>query len=467
MSATDMADWDATETAAAIRSGAVSAIEVVDAAIARAEALDPKLNFLVTDDFERARQRARGPLGDGAFAGVPFLIKDLDDFAGLPTRFGTRATAGVGAATRQAPLIDGMLTTGLNPIGKSATPEHGFLPTTEPLAFGPTRNPWDAARSAGGSSGGAASATAAHVVPFAHASDGGGSIRIPASCCGLFGLKTSRDRTLATDPGHFPMPLSVQLCVSRSVRDTAALLAAVEAKDSGLPSVGRIGGPSMRRLRIGLMLDSVSGQAPDPEVATAIEGMAALLGELGHQVEPTAWPAAIVGMSDAFLLTWSQGAANLLAEDGRRLDHPAAGIDKAEPFSLAMAAIIAGAPEGAVDQAVAYLNSLRAVYDAWLAQFDMILSPVLSLPPPEIGWLAPDLPVETMAERLTRYVGYTTPYNVVGAPAMSIPGAWSTAGLPIGAQFGGAVGGEAALLGLAFELEEVRPWAGRHPPIRV
>lgn len=465
MSATDMADWDATETAAAIRSGTVSAIEVVDAAIARAEALNPKLNFLVTDDFERARQRARDPLGDGAFAGVPFLIKDLDDFVGLPTRLGTRATAGVAAATRQAPLTDAMLATGLNPIGKSATPEHGFLPTTEPLAFGPTRNPWDSTRSAGGSSGGAASATAAHVVPFAHASDGGGSIRIPASCCGLFGLKTSRGRTLATDPGHFPMPLSVQLCVSRSVRDSATLLAAVEAKDSGLPPVGLISGPSPRRLRIGLVLDSVSGQSPDPEVATAIEGMAALLGELGHQVEPTTWPAAIVGMSDAFLLTWSQGAANLLAEDGRRLGH-APGIEDVEPFSLAMAAIIAGAPEGAVDQAVAYLTSLRGVYDAWLMQFDMILSPVLSLPPPEIGWLAPDLPVEPMAERLTRYVGYTTPYNVVGAPAMSVPGAWSAAGLPIGAQFGAPVGGEAALLALAFELEEARPWAGRRPPIR-
>jgi len=463
MITTDMADWDATATAAAIRSGAVSQIEVVDAAIARAEALDPKLNFLVTDDFERARQRARGPLGDGAFAGVPFLIKDLDDLVGLPTRLGTRATAGV-AATRQAPLIDGMLATGLNPIGKSATPEHGFLPTTEPLAFGPTRNPWDSIRSAGGSSGGAASATAAHVVPFAHASDGGGSIRIPASCCGLFGLKTSRDRTLATDPGHFPMPLSVQLCVSRSVRDSATLLAAVEAKDSGLPPVGQIGGPSTRRRRIGLVLDSISGQSPDPEVATAIEGTAALLGDLGHHVEPTAWPAPIVGMSDAFLLTWSQGAANLLAEDGRRLGHPP-GIEDVEPFSLAMAAIIAGAPEGAVDQAVAYLTLLRGVYDAWLTQFDMILSPVLSLPPPEIGWLAPDLPVETMAERLTRYVGYTTPYNVVGAPAMSVPGAWSAAGLPIGAQFGAAVGGEAALLELAFELEEARPWTGRRPPI--
>ncbi|MGN6820223.1 MAG: amidase [Sphingomonas sp.] len=465
MSATDIADWDATETAAAIRSGAVSALEMVDAAIARSEALNPTLNFLVADDYDRARERARGPLGEGPFAGVPYLIKDLDDFVGLPTRLGTRATAGVPAADRQSALIAGMLATGLNPIGKSSTPEHGFLPTTEPLAFGPTRNPWDPSRSAGGSSGGAAAATAAHVVPFAHASDGGGSIRIPASCCGLFGLKTSRDRTLATDPGHFPMPLSVQLCVSRSVRDSAALLAAVEARDSGLPPVGLVTGPSSRRLRIGMVLDSVSGQAPDPEVARAIEDMAALLAGLGHQVEPTAWPAAIVGMNDAFLLTWSKGAANLLVEDGARLGHPP-GLDEVEPFSLAMASIIAGAPDGAVDQAVAYLQSLRAVHDAWMAEYDMILSPVLSLPPPEIGWLAPDLPVEPMAERLTRYVGYTTPYNVVGAPAMSVPGAWSAAGLPIGAQFGASVGNEAALLALAYEIEEARPWAGRQPVVR-
>ena len=462
MSESDFAGWDATETAAALRSGAVSALEVVDAAIARSESLNPKLNFLVTDDYDRARDRARAPLGDGPFAGVPFLIKDLDDLTGLPTRLGTRSTGGISAAQRHAPLIDGMLATGLNPIGKSATPEHGFLPTTEPLAFGPTRNPWDPTRSAGGSSGGAAAATAAHVVPFAHASDGGGSIRIPASCCGLFGLKTSRNRTLATDPGHFPMPLSVQLCVSRSVRDSAALLAAVEAKDSGLPPVGLISAPSSRRLRVGLVLDSVSGQSPDPEVAGAIQDTAALLEQLGHRVAPTAWPAPLVGMADAFLLVWSKGAANLLAETGARLGRPP-GLDEVEPFSLAMAAIVAGAPEGAVEQAVAYLGSLRPVYDAWLAEFDVILSPVLSLPPPTIGWLAPDLPVDTMAERLTRYVGYTTPYNVVGAPAMSVPGTWSASGLPIGAQFGAAVGDEALLLGLAYELEAARPWAMRRP----
>ena len=179
-------------------------------------------------------------------------------------------------------------------------------------------------------------------------------------------------------------------------------------------------------------------------------------------MKSTAWPAPLVGMSDAFLLTWSKGAANLLAETGAHLGR-SPGLDEVEPFSLAMATIVAGAPDGAVEQAVAYLHSLRPVYDAWLAEFDMILSPVLSLPPPEIGWLAPDLPADTMAERLTRYVGYTTPYNVVGAPAMSVPGAWSSAGLPIGAQFGAAVGGEALLLGLAYELEETRPWAARRP----
>jgi len=463
MRANDMADWDATETAAAIRSGEVSALEAVDAAIARAEALDPQLNFLVAEDFDRARERARRPLGDGPFAGVPFLIKDLDDFAGLPTRSGTRATAGAAAATRQSALIDGFVAAGLNPIGKSSTPEHGFLPTTEPLAFGPTRNPWNPAHSAGGSSGGAAAATASHVVPFAHASDGGGSIRIPASCCGLFGLKPSRGRTLATDPGAFPLPLSVQLCVSHSVRDSAALLAAVEAGDSGLPRVGLIEGPSRKRLRIGMLLDTATG-APDPEVASAITDMAKLLESLGHHVSPTAWPGPLAAMSDAFLLVWSKGAANLMTEAAGRLGR-APGPEDVEPFSLAMAGIVAGAPDGAVDRAVAFLQSLRAPYDAWLQQFDIILSPVLALPPPELGWLAPDLPVETMAERLTRYVGYTTVYNVVGAPAMSVPGAFSADGLPIGAQFGAGVGNEAALLALAYEIEAARPWTGRRPQI--
>ena len=464
MALDESAHWDATETAAAIRSGAVSALEMADAAIARAEALNPRLNFLVTDDFDRARERAKGPLGDGPLAGVPFLIKDLDDQIGLPTRSGSRSTAAMPPATRQTALVDGLFAAGLNPIGKSATPEHGFLPTTEPLAFGPTRNPWDPTRSAGGSSGGAGAATAAHVVPFAHASDGGGSIRIPASCCGLFGLKTSRGRTLATDPGHFPLPLSVQLCVSRSVRDSAGLLAAVEGTGAGLPPVGLVAGPASKRLRIGLVLGSVSGGAPDPEVAAAIEGMAALLAGLGHHVEPTAWPAAIAGMADPFLLVWSKGAANILAEAATRLGH-APGLDEVEPFSLAMATIVAGAPAGAVDQAVAYLTSLRGTYDAWLAQYDMILSPVLSSPPVPLGWLAPDLPVETMAERLPAYVGYTTPANVVGAPAMSVPGAWSASGLPIGAQFQAAVGAEAALLALAYEIEAARPWAGRRPGI--
>jgi amidase len=220
--------------------------------------------------------------------------------------------------------------------------------------------------------------------------------------------------------------------------------------------------PPTKRLRIGMVLDSVSGQSPDPEVAAAIEGMATLLGDLGHRVEATTWPEPFAGMASAFLLTWSKGAANMLAETGERLGH-AAGVGDVEPFSLAMAAIVEGAPAGAVDHAVAYLTSIRGAYDAWFGQYDVILSPVLSLPPPEIGWLAADLPVDILAERLTRYVGYTTPHNVVGSPAMSVPGAWSDTGLPIGAQFGAPVGGEAALLGLAYELEAARPWNGRRP----
>jgi amidase len=192
--ADDLAWMDATETAARIRSGELSAAEVVEAAIARAEALQPQLQFLVTDDFARARAKAAGPLGAGPCAGVPFLIKDLDDYAGLPTRYGSRVHADAASAVDHAPLMDAYDAAGLIVLGKSTSPEQGYLPTTEPTGAPPTRNPWDLTRSAGGSSGGAAAAVAAGVVPVAHATDGGGSIRIPASCCGLFGLKPSVGR---------------------------------------------------------------------------------------------------------------------------------------------------------------------------------------------------------------------------------------------------------------------------------
>lgn len=212
----ELATLDATATAAAIRAGKVSMLEVVDAAISRSEAMQPKLNFLVTDDYQRARDRAKAGKLTGPFAGVPFLIKDLHEYVGLPTRHGSRLHLKDGPATAQQPFSDALDRAGLNVIGSSASPEYGFMPTTEPLAFGPTRNPWNPDHSSGGSSGGAAVATASLVVPFAHASDGGGSIRMPATNCHVFGLKPSRGRTVSSGEYDTAIRIGAMHCNSRS-----------------------------------------------------------------------------------------------------------------------------------------------------------------------------------------------------------------------------------------------------------
>ncbi|HTI30863.1 MAG TPA: amidase family protein [Sphingomonas sp.] len=457
----NLADRDALGTAAAVKSGEITALEAVDAAIARAEALDPKLGFMVTPDYERARDLAKRAGSDAPLAGVPFLIKDLDDYRGLPTRMGSRHTAGFGVADQQTRFVDALLAAGLIPIGKSSTPEHGFLPTTEPTGFAPTRNPWDTSRSSGGSSGGAASATAAHVVPFAHASDGGGSIRIPASCCGLFGLKPSRGRTAATTPGPFSIDLSVQLCVSRSVRDSAALLAAVEG--DGLPKVGNVTAPHTRRLRIGMVLPGVGGRDPDPSVAAKIEGMAEILRGLGHTIVETRWPEAFRAIGEHFLTIWSSGAAKLLGEASAKLGR-AVGPEDYEPFSLAMAAAIKDAPPGALEAATATLSNLGGAHEAWFADQDLVMSPVLGSPPVPLGFVAGTVAIPELSDRLNAYVGWTQPFNVTGAPAMSVPGGLAD-GLPVGVQFGAKYGDERTLLELAYELEEAAPWAQLRPPV--
>ncbi|MFZ5670591.1 MAG: amidase [Pseudomonadota bacterium] len=455
---------DATAVAAMIRSKEISAAEAVEAAVRRAEALQPKLNFIVNSDFDRALDAAKKGGQTGPFAGVPFLVKDLDDDIGLPTRYGSAVARLFPPAARQDAWVDALDRAGFISIGKSATPEFGFLPTTEPLAYGPTRNPWNTNHSTGGSSGGAACAVAAGVVPLAHASDGGGSIRIPAANCGLFGLKPSRGR-LAGNVGMEVSDLSVDHCDAHSVRDSAALFAACERSDAGAPfrPVGLVTKPLRKRLKVGLLVKSAAGLDPDPEVRAAIDGTVALLDDLGHRVEETRWP---VGedFTQNFLLLWAAGAAEALAGTAK-----AAGVkvDAAsfEPFSLGMAELVAKAPEGAVQKAIAALKSAQASYDRWFADVDVIVSPVLRTPPARLGFVSGDVPFDTLVERLTSYVGYTPLHNVAGAPAMSVPLHWTAGGLPVGVQFAARAGDDALLLALAYQLEAARPWAGRKPPV--
>lgn len=459
---------DATETAAMIRRGEITAGQAVRSAIDRTLALQPRLNFLVASDFDRALARAATGPGDGPFAGVPFLVKDLDDYRGLPTRSGSFSQLPLPPAQGQGPLIDAFERAGVVVIGKSATPEYGFLPTTEPAAFGPTRNPWDPTRSSGGSSGGAAAAVAAGAVPFAHASDGGGSIRIPASCCGLFGLKPSRGRMVGTREQTKISDLSVDHVLTRSVRDSAAMFALTEDAGEGAqhPPVGLVTAPLRRRLRVGLVMEGMAGKAPSPEVRAATEASARLLESLGHTVVPTRWPTGPEFTQD-FLLLWASGAAQLAGAIGK-----AAGRQPdttlLEPFSLGMAEMFAKAPPGALGQAMERLHAAAMAYDPWFVGngLDVVMSPVLSAPPPPLGWVGPGVPFDTLVERLTEYVGYTTYHNVTGAPAMSVPLNWTGAGLPVGTQFAARVGHEALLFQLAYQLEAAQPWASRLPPVR-
>ncbi|MDR7116061.1 amidase [Caulobacter sp. BE254] len=462
---------DAMQIADRIRTRAVSAVEVVEKAVRDAEALDGALGVLVTADFDRAIDKARRlDQGQGdrdaPFAGVPFLVKDLNDYAGLPTRSGSRSMLGLPPAAAQDGYCDAFDRAGLVVIGKSATPEYGFLPTTEPVAFPPTRNPWNLAHSSGGSSGGAAAATAAGIVPFAHANDGGGSIRIPASCCGLFGLKPSRHRMPPSRPPLRAVDLAVEHCVSRSVRDSAALFAATEQAAGPLPAVGLVAGPSQRRLRVGLVTETQLGVQPDAEVRAAAEAAAKLMESLGHQVEPARWPTNGPVFALDFLAIWASGAAELVdfvtQTLGRRPDETVL-----EPFTLALAELFGGLPEGGLAQSVARLNADAQAYDRWFDRYDVILSPVLGQPPAPLGWVVPTVSIPDLTERLNAYVGYTTLHNVAGAPAMSVPLHWTADGLPVGVQFAARAGAERTLFELAYELEAAQPWAWRRPGISV
>lgn len=463
------APWtaDATEIAGRLRRKEVSAVEVVEDAIRRAETLQPKVQALVDSDFDRALAKAKAGQLSGPFAGVPFLVKDLDPYKGARTRYGTRATLRARPEAAQTTYIDAFDAAGFVTIGKSTTPEYGFLPTTEPMGFLPTRNPWNTKHSSGGSSGGAGAAVASGIVPIAHASDGGGSIRIPAANCGLFGLKPSRDRMIQNRPSSRGIDLSVSHCLSHSVRDSAALFAATERTDAKAPfkPIGVVTTPLKKKLKIGLVMNTGTGQVPHPEVQTAVNNAAKLLQDLGHKVEPTNWPMDGAQFGQDFTVLWSTGAAELVGSIAKAMGGRKPDSSILEPFTLGMAELVNKLPEGALPAAIERLNATSRAYDAWLTKYDVILSPVLGAPPVELGYVAGWVPFEELQARLLRYVGYTPVQNVAGAPAMSVPLHWTADGLPVGVQFAGRAGGEAQLLGLAYQLEEAAPWAHRKPPV--
>jgi len=458
-----LGDLDATGTAEAVRSGQLSAREAVEAAIRRAETVEPGINAIVTTAYDGARATAaRTP--QGPFAGVPTFIKDLDDVLGLPTHFGSRAF-GQSPAESQAPYMDALQAAGLVFLGKSATPEFGLTATTEPLLGGPTRNPWNTGHSSGGSSGGAAALVAARVVPIAHATDGGGSIRIPASCCGVFGLKPSRGRFLSTGRAAVgPVDILTSNAVSISVRDSARWLAITErtGTDRIWEPVGMVSNPGDRRFRIALDLETLRGTQLDGEVRAAIEDTAARCESLGHSVEVAPLPLVKPAFYDAFVLYWASAAAGVVQGLAQQMGRPPT-EEELEPLTLGLASHFQR-NRSRFDAAIATLQAAEATCARFFERYDLLLTPVTAQPPPPIGYLSPSLPFETHMERLLAYVAFTPVQNAAGTPAMSVPLHWSGAGLPIGSHFVARSGDERSLLELAYQLEDAFPWAGRRPP---
>jgi len=472
----ELARLDATAQANLVRTGEASPAELVEAAIARIEAANPALNAVIHTLFEQGLEAARGELPDGPFRGVPFLLKDLGAaFAGQPLHMGTRYLK---ERDFRAPvdtfLAQRFRAAGLVTIGKTNTPELGILPTSEPRAYGPTRNPWDSGRSPGGSSGGSAAAVASGMVPVAHANDGGGSIRIPASNCGLVGLKPSRQR-ISEGPlvGDIMSGLTCELCVSRSVRDTAAMLEAVHGPAPGDPYVAP---PPVRpyteevdadpgALRIALWTETIIEQDADPEVVATANAAAKTLEGLGHAVEqPDMSMFTGLPIVEPFLTRWAAGQAQILDQLSLLGGAPIT-ADDVEPLTWALAEIGRARHSGeylaAVGQHQALSRMLAGVYESG---FDLLLTPTMGEPPPPLGSFD-DSGADPLDAFHRAFIDgcFTAAFNATGQPAISLPLHWSDAGLPIGVQLVAPLGREDVLLRVAAQLEQAVPWADRIP----
>ncbi len=436
----------------ALGAGSIHPDELRAAALARARAANEHLNAVVCWADHDAPRPA---VGNGPFAGIPSVLKDNEDLVGLPTRIGSRATPAAPALRTSAFAAD-FVGSGFDVIAKTTLPEFGLTASTESLANGATRNPWDLRRSVGGSSGGSAALVAAGVVPLAHANDGGGSIRIPAAACGLVGLKTSRGRFAAPDHSrNMPIKISTEGAVTRTVRDSALFLAEMEKTQDLLPPVGLVEGPGHRRLRIAFYTDGLLTGHTDPDVVAAVRHTADICSNLGHEVQEVPFPFDAQFGHD-FLRYWAL-LAFAISRGGPRLFGADFDASKLEPFTFGLAdyfAPLASRTPGTLLR----LRRFGAAYERAFANIDIMISPTLGTPPPPIGYLAPDLDFTTHMVRLLRFAGFTAIQNVAGAPAISLPMARTAEGVPIGVQAAAAFGGERLLLELAYELESTAPW---------
>jgi amidase/6-aminohexanoate-cyclic-dimer hydrolase len=466
-------EYDALGLAELVRVGEVSATELLDAALDRVDTHNPHVNAVVSRFEGRARAAIAAGLPDGPFTGVPFLLKDLAaDVAGEITTSGSRFFADH-RPTRSSEIVQRYERAGLVIFGKTNTPEMGLNASTEPLLFGPTRNPWHMGHSAGGSSGGAAAAVAAGMVPAAHATDGGGSIRIPASSCGLFGLKPNRGRTPFGPPlGEGWNGLSHGHVITRSVRDSAALLDATAGSRAGEPYAapfyeGTLLGATQRppgRLHIGMMTTGRPGVVVDDDARAAVGYAARLLVELGHHVEEFTLPVDWEAAASVFGVLSGTHVAATIKERARVLGREPTPDDLERVTWVQLAT---ASTRGALDyvEAVRTMHRISHEIGAAFEEIDVLMTPTAGRAPPPLGLLdmnADDLPsFGREAGRVANFLGIM---NITGQPAMSVPLHWTSAGLPMGVHFAARWGGEPLLFSLAAQLELAAPWAARRAP---
>ena len=487
--------YDGLGLAELVKKKEVSAVEICEEAITRIEHVNPALNAVITPMYDQARQAVQATLPDGPFAGVPFLLKDLlGDFAGVPQTMGSRACKNYIPA-RDSELVIRYKHAGLVILGKTNVPEFGLMPYTEPELHGPTRNPWNPDHTPGGSSGGSAAAVASGMVPLASANDGGGSIRIPASCCGLFGLKVTRGRT-PNGPLHGRTwhGAVAEHVISRSVRDSAAILDATHGPDTGAPYV--IPPPQQaymkeiedrpERLRIAYNTQSPIDTPVHPECVRAVEQTVSLLEELGHEVEEARPDVNGQTLAKSFMTLYFGEMAALIDDLELILGRKATPSDM-EPLSWTLGLLGRTYSAGHFVKAMREWELAGRIMGQFHETYDLYLTPTLASPPVKIGELLPK-PIELVllkvinalrlgrlliasgvtdklaAENLSK-VPFTQLANFTGQPAMSVPLHWTPENLPCGVHFMGRFGDEATLLRLAAQLEEAQPWFNKRPPV--
>ena len=452
-----LGEYDGCDLAKLIQSKEVSRKEIIESTINRMEKLDSHLNGLVFDNFQLALESSEIVNG-GFFDGVPTLIKDNMPLATFPTRHGSVAIVEPIIADKNDAYINQFLTLGFNWIGKTRLSEFGLNATTEPPNKKAVLNPWHTDFSSGASSSGSAVMVAAGAVPIAHGNDGGGSIRIPASCCGLVGLKPNRGRHITPELfKSLPVAVVSEGVLTRSVRDTAVFHAEMEKlyKNSKLPEIGLADSPPKKRLRVGLQLDSISNYKTSPEVREKIIKMASLLEQLGHQVDEIEMPIKTT-LIDDFILYWSF-LAFTIPTLGKNKVYRKLDADKLEPFTKGLSKNF---KQNFIKFPMSLLR-LHRIYQSYKKIFDhcdVLLTPVLAQTPSRLGYISPEIPFNELIDRLMSYASFTALANVSGAPAISIPAGLSKQRLPIGAHFFGKQGDEKTLLELAIEIEEAQPW---------